>query len=110
MPPFKCLCNQCAELFELPEPHGATGEKEAKCPECGSTDIVRLNVRTLSVRIDEIGPPPWEYVCYKCKTWFELPVPHGPDEEKEAKCPECGSTHIERLNVCSLECIEHPFG
>jgi len=83
---WEYMCHQCKARFELPAPCRPAGEKEAKCPECGSMDVETLLT--------------WEYVCHQCKAQFELPVPRGPADEKEAKCPECGSMDIERVNVC----------
>ena len=61
------------------------------------------DVENLSIRSCESGPPPWEYVCHQCEALFELPAPRGPTEEKEARCLECGSKDIERLNVYNWE-------
>ena len=44
----------------------------------------------------------WEFDCHSCKTKFETNVPRGPKEEREIKCPHCGSKEIERLNVGNL--------
>ena len=94
------VCLQCTALFELPEPHSPA---EAKCPQCGSVDVEKLDGRSCS-----ISPPTdakmltWEYACHQCEARFELPVPRGPKEEKETKCPRCGSMDLERLNVFSL--------
>jgi len=41
----------------------------------------------------------WELTCRQCKSSFEVPVPRGPREEKELKCPQCGSEYIERIAV-----------
>jgi rRNA maturation endonuclease Nob1 len=43
----------------------------------------------------------WELTCRQCKSNFELPVPRGPREEKELKCPECGSKEIVRREALS---------
>lgn len=37
------------------------------------------------------------YLCQQCQTLFDLSVQPGSEEEKEARCPECGSPHIEGL-------------
>ncbi len=98
---YAYMCNQCQALFELPEPLDLPDERDTKCPECGSTNIERLHICSVDVCLDESGPPPWEYVCYQCKSYFQIPVPRGPAEEKETKCPECGSGDIERVDVGS---------
>jgi DNA-directed RNA polymerase subunit RPC12/RpoP len=36
----------------------------------------------------------WEMVCSGCKAGFEVEVPRGPREERELKCPQCGSKEI----------------
>ena len=38
----------------------------------------------------------WEMACSGCKAGFEVEVPRGPREEKELKCPHCGSKEIVR--------------
>jgi DNA-directed RNA polymerase subunit RPC12/RpoP len=43
----------------------------------------------------------WELTCSQCKSNFEGPVPRGPREEKELKCPKCGSKYIERIEALS---------
>ena len=101
------LCQQCHTLLEL-ERHSMTDG--AKCTGCGSNNVVKLNVSRKNGVIDESGPPPWEYVCHQCNTFFREPVPCGPDEAKNIKCPECGNKDVERFRVCCLEDIEHPFG
>lgn len=100
------LCQQCHTLLEL-ETHAQ--RDGLKCSDCGSS-LVKLDVSRKNGAIDESGPPPWEYVCHQCKTFFREPVPHGPDEAKNIKCPECGNKDVERFRVCCLEGIEHPFG
>jgi rRNA maturation endonuclease Nob1 len=41
----------------------------------------------------------WEVKCRQCLSKFEVPVPKGPRDEKELKCPRCGSKELERLDV-----------
>ena len=43
----------------------------------------------------------WELTCRLCKSNFEVPVPRGPREEKELKCPKCESKYIERIEALS---------
>jgi rRNA maturation endonuclease Nob1 len=43
----------------------------------------------------------WELNCHQCKSNFEVPVPFGPREERELKCPHCGSKDIERIEALS---------
>jgi rRNA maturation endonuclease Nob1 len=45
----------------------------------------------------------WELTCRQCKSSFELPVPRGPREEKELKCPKCGSEYIERIEALAQD-------
>ncbi len=103
--PVKLLCQQCHALVELELPP-ADG---VKCT-CGNNNLVRLNLSPKNGDIDRTGPPPWEYVCQKCNTYFCVPVPRGPDEAQRITCPDCGGKDIERFHVCRLEDIEHAFG
>jgi DNA-directed RNA polymerase subunit RPC12/RpoP len=50
----------------------------------------------------------WKYDCHECKITFEKPPPRGPKEERETRCPGCGSMDIERLNTGGL--AETPCG
>ena len=99
MEEYVYLCQQCKNLFDLSVLPGPEEEKEVKCTECRSMNVERLNVWIPNVCSLEEGPPPWEYVCNQCKSLFEIPVPHGPAEEKGTKCPNCGSNDLERVNV-----------
>jgi len=45
----------------------------------------------------------WELSCRQCKSNFEVPAPFGPREERELKCPHCGSKHIERIEALSQD-------
>ena len=45
----------------------------------------------------------WEYECHSCKARFHTPVPRGPKEERNTKCPRCASPDIERMNVANLQ-------
>jgi predicted Zn-ribbon and HTH transcriptional regulator len=51
----------------------------------------------------------WELTCRQCKFNFEVPVPRGPREEKELKCPKCESKYIERIETLS-EGVAPPCG
>ena len=37
------------------------------------------------------------YSCQQCQNVFKLSMPSGSSLEKEAKCPKCGSSHLEAL-------------
>lgn len=37
------------------------------------------------------------YLCHQCQNVFKSPVPGDSPQEIEAKCPRCGSTHVEEL-------------
>ena len=45
----------------------------------------------------------WELECKQCQAKFEQPVPKGPEEERNIKCPQCGSKDIKNRSLCSLE-------
>lgn len=98
------LCGQCHALIEQNDC------KDERCPECGKNSLVKLNICKRDTGIDESGPPPWEYVCHRCRSFFRVPVPRGPDEAKQINCPDCGGKNIERFNATCLEDIEHAFG
>ena len=92
------ICQQCQTLFRL-----LPSEKEVKCPECGGTHLDMVpSWEPIGARCYS-GSPEWEYRCGECQTVFRLPVPAGPAEEKEAKCPHCESTHVERLTPVVFE-------
>jgi len=38
----------------------------------------------------------WEMTCLQCKTHFGVEVPRGPTDEKNLRCPHCGSEKIAR--------------
>jgi len=100
---YMYLCRQCKALLDLSVQSDSEEESEAKCPECGSVYIDRFpSWAPVGYNVVE-GPAMWEYTCNQCKTVFKLPVPNGPLEEKEIKCPECRSMHIERLTALAFE-------
>ncbi len=37
------------------------------------------------------------YLCHQCRNVFKLPVPDDLSLGGEAKCPRCGSSHIEEM-------------
>ncbi len=50
-----------------------------------------------------IEPVIWEFACCQCQHIFTTPVPRGPKEEKQLKCPLCASSRIKRTTVDSIE-------
>jgi DNA-directed RNA polymerase subunit RPC12/RpoP len=97
---LRYICHQCRVEFELPITDTAESGREVKCPECGSVDI--QVIKAPSCHVAGSGESPvltWDYICHRCRSLFELLVPRGPKEEKAAKCPECGSVDISRINV-----------
>ena len=40
--------------------------------------------------------PLYDYVCYECGNSFEL-LRRMKDDDREVRCPECGSERIERM-------------
>lgn len=101
----KYACRQCKTMFELLAAQSEDGQQGAKCPACGSTHIEKLPAWIpAGFNLDlYFSPPAWEYKCHQCNTVFELPVPRGPAEEKQRKCPACGSMDIERLTALVVE-------
>lgn len=55
--------------------------------------------------VKTMEPLKWEFECNQCKGKFEQVVPHGPEEERNIKCPECGSKDVKNLSLC---CVESP--
>jgi len=96
---YTYLCHQCQTIFRLPVPVGPPEDKEAKCSRCGGTHIERLRSWAPTGLNYSKGPPEWEYQCQQCGTTFKSPIGSSPTEEKEKKCPECGSRHIKRLTA-----------
>ena len=39
----------------------------------------------------------WQLACRQCRANFVVEVPFGPKEERELKCPDCGSKDIGRI-------------
>jgi rRNA maturation endonuclease Nob1 len=101
----KFKCHHCKAMFELTSQLGSEKEQEAKCPTCGSVDIEGLPFWVpLTYNMDLYNSPSlWKYECHQCKTIFELPVPSGPTEEKQRKCPSCSSMDIARLTALALD-------
>ena len=101
----KYACYQCKALFELAVSPSGEGQEGAKCPNCGSTQIEKLPSWIPEGFNLELyfSPPEWEYKCHQCTIVFKLPVPSGPTEEKQRKCPACGSMDIERLTALVVE-------
>jgi rRNA maturation endonuclease Nob1 len=49
----------------------------------------------------------WDLTCRQCKVNFEVEAPFGPTQEREMKCPFCGSKEIGRrelLNEAAPQC------
>jgi len=45
----------------------------------------------------------WQLICHQCQSNFEVPVPFGPKEEKELKCPYCGSKDFARVEASNQD-------
>jgi rRNA maturation endonuclease Nob1 len=45
----------------------------------------------------------WELTCHQCKSNFEVRAPFGPKEERELKCPDCGSKDIGRIEASNQD-------
>ena len=97
------LCSQCKALFESPVLLDPAEGKGAECPYCRSRNVEELNIGSCPLAPPASEILTWEFLCHQCETRFETSVPRGPREEKEIKCPECGSKDIERVDICSFE-------
>jgi DNA-directed RNA polymerase subunit RPC12/RpoP len=97
----KYACRQCQAIFELPSPGDSEVGSEAKCPKCGSATVESVPVwipNGFDLNL-YYNPSTWQYSCHHCQAKFEMPVPSGPTEEQQRKCPLCGSNDIERLTT-----------
>jgi DNA-directed RNA polymerase subunit RPC12/RpoP len=95
----KYSCRQCHTLFVIPSRADSETGRLPQCPKCGSDDIEVLPA-WVPIGYDPClyySPSTWQYSCPQCKATFELPVPSGPTEEQQRKCPTCGSGDIKRL-------------
>jgi DNA-directed RNA polymerase subunit RPC12/RpoP len=92
------LCKNCRNIFDLPADEIKSQNPIIRCPKCGDIDIKAAPcwapLNSGSNIFDEAG---WEYECQQCRKGFVFPVPKSPKEEKERKCPFCGSGHIHLL-------------
>jgi len=61
----------------------------------GSKSMPQENKREVKVT--------WEFTCHQCKSNFEVPAPFGPKEERELKCPHCGSKDIARIEALNQD-------
>jgi len=92
----KYRCNHCGETFEIDK---LSQTSELACPRCYSQDLSEYYACSL-----EIGPPPWEYWCQRCRVRFRITAPRGPDEAKAIKCPCCGNGNI-KWHFTVYECV-----
>lgn len=72
----------------------------AKCPKYGKDIAQGVCLYPALASDNELK---WEFICHLCKAHFDVPVPRGPTEEKQIKCPKCGSQNIERIDVHKFE-------
>lgn len=101
----KYNCCHCKGLFEVIHSIGLGKNQRAKCPACGSIDVQELpswipDGFNLGLYY---SPSNWQYYCDQCQSTFELPVPSGPKEEQQRKCPTCGSMNLKRLTALVIE-------
>ena len=101
----KFKCKKCKAVFEQSCEIGAHHSHSIKCPKCGSAELDELPAWVpLTYNMDLYdSPSQWQYECKDCKANFEMPVPSGPTEERNRKCPTCGSGNIERLTALAIE-------
>lgn len=97
------MCQSCRHVFKLPVSEASIPETKAECPECHSD---RVEIMTSWAPIgftSQNGTQMWDYECQRCRKTFRLPVPTSPSQEKEARCPACGESHIHRLTPASYQ-------
>jgi len=92
----KYCCNHCGEIFGIEK---ASPTLKLTCPRCYSEDLLEYNACSL-----EIGPPPWEYQCLKCRVRFMVASPRGPDEAEAIICPACLSKDVKWLSLATSDC------
>jgi putative FmdB family regulatory protein len=101
----KYACRKCQAVFDVVSPYDLVNGEKSKCPKCGSIDVEKVpswipNGFNVNLYFAQSA---WKYLCHQCQATFELAVPSGPTEEKQRKCPTCGSQNIERLTVLIVE-------
>lgn len=101
----KYICYHCKKSFEMPASLPGDEQDGVRCPGCGSIQFEKSpSWLPEGYKLDAyLSPSEWEYKCHQCNTIFKLPVPSGPTEEEQIKCPACSSTDIERLTALVFE-------
>ena len=89
------LCKQCRHVFDVSTKGDSSVSTEARCPGCGSADIMEAPTWVpLGAGLNIFESDTWEYQCQDCKATFKLPIPKSPGEDKSRRCPTCNSEHI----------------
>lgn len=59
----------------------------------------------ITIPIETDGTLKFQYICYTCRTQFDLHEPGDPREQKTAECPACGSKDVQNVSApcCSIE-------
>ena len=105
--PILWYCRQCEDLFESNRQMESFPITETKCPHCHSDEIIGLKIYPTERNCDGINPAPWEFVCFKCLIYFEIPSPSTPEQAQSVKCPICHSANIKQFNVCCVDNMDH---
>lgn len=100
-----CFCFKCNKLFT--KKNDLISAEATSCPYCHSLKNVDLKKYPAHMDDAELGPPPWEFICFKCSIFFEVPSPSTPEQAKTMHCPICQSKDIKQLNVLSLDNLDH---
>jgi rRNA maturation endonuclease Nob1 len=94
------LCKKCRNVFYHTVGDSCPINKRTACPACGSFELYEAPVwAPIGSGLNIFEGSDWEYECHECHHKFEMPIPKSPTENKQRKCPVCGSGQIERVTI-----------
>jgi putative FmdB family regulatory protein len=95
---YTLLCKQCRNVFYASVADCCSIDQRTACPACGCVELFEAPVwAPLGSGFNIFDSSEWEYECRKCHNKFKMPIPKSPVEDKQRRCPACGSGQIERL-------------